>query len=240
MSKLRVPSLQHLARNWSENPDVVSKRLVKLAADPPRFNYNPVFRAIHDLLVLGVSLKDIEAGLARVPREAVRNNYLSILPLLAGHFEGVRPDFVQMVERRHYPVGRGLKVPFDPPLLYGVGGQLHFPWFSFWKQNPLGDERLSLFVTLVDEMLLDDPDLEAAKFEILDFSAPGPRQPRDLSVLDAAEIPRVTDTRKFEMLNHFAEGFLNASEALSANTTQEESKTANDAYIDDAQLTFLD
>ena len=66
---------------------------------------------------------------------------------------------------RHYPVGRGLMVPFEPPLVYGIGGQLYFPWFSFWRRNPLSDERLSLFVTLVDEVLLQDPDLDTARLQ---------------------------------------------------------------------------
>lgn len=47
-------------------------------------------------------------------------------------------------------------VPFEGPMIYGVGGQLYFPWFSFWRRNPLANERLSLFVTLVEEVLLQD------------------------------------------------------------------------------------
>jgi hypothetical protein len=76
-------------------------------------------------------------------------------------------------------------------MIYGAGGQLYFPWFSFWRQNPLARERLSLFVTMVDEILMQDPDLETARFEILDFSCPGPKQPRVLRVIDARDIPRI-------------------------------------------------
>ena len=115
-------------------------------------------------------------------------------------------------------------VPFQPPMIYGIGGQLHFPWFSFWRQNPLAKERLSLFVTLVDEILLDDPDLETARFQILDFSMRDGK--RELNVVDAEEIPRVSQERKKEMLAIFADGFFKAQEALKAAPSQEEEKPA--------------
>jgi hypothetical protein len=137
---------------------------------------------------------------------------LGVLPLIRDHFSGVAPDFFQAVDRRYYPVGRGLMVPFEPPMIYGVGGQLHFPWFSFWRQNPLARERLSLFVTLVDEVLLQDPDLEKARFEVLDFRALNGK--RELTVLDACEIPRVDEAQKMEMLSTFAEGFFLAQAEL--------------------------
>lgn len=106
-------------------------------------------------------------------------------------------------------------VPFEPPMIYGVGGQLYFPWFSFWRSNPIAKERLSLFVTLVEEVLLQDPDLETARFEILDFSCSAPKKPRTLTVIDARDVPRVGAARKTEMLEAFAEGYFRALEELS-------------------------
>jgi hypothetical protein len=210
MPELRVPSVQHLARNWRNDPAVIARILVRLALSPPRFNYNPLYGAVRDLLVLSVPYKQVVEGIRRIRRTDVRQNLLSVLPLILDYFAGVSPDFYQTIDKRYYPVGRGLMVPFEPPMIYGVGGQLYFPWFSFWRQNPLTDERLSLFVTIVDEVLMQDPDLETARFEILDFSCPGPKQPRTLRVIDVADIPRVDDERKVEMLEAFAEGYLRA------------------------------
>ncbi|WP_207210091.1 hypothetical protein, partial [Lichenibacterium ramalinae] len=201
MAELRVPSVQHLARNWRDEPAAIARLLVRLALNPPRFNYNPLLLAVRDLLVLQVPYEQVAEGIRRaVKREQVRNNLLSVLPLIRDHFSGLSTDFYQVVDRRYYPVGRGLMVPFDPPMIYGIGGQIYFPWFSFWRQNPLARERLSLFVTLVDEVLMQDPDLEAARFEILDFSCTGPKQPRTLTVLDARDIPRLGSERKTAML----------------------------------------
>lgn len=214
MAELRIPSLQHLARNWRSEPATIARALVRLVQDPPRFNYNPLYGAVRDMLVLGVPYDDVVKGIQKIRRETVCNNLLSVLPLIRDHFAGVSPDFYQTIDKRYYPIGRGLMVPFEPPMIYGIGGQLYFPWFSFWRQNPLAKERLSLFVTLVDEIIMQDPDLENARFEILDFSSPSPKQPRTLRVIDARDIPRVDYQRKSEMLECFAEGYYRALDEL--------------------------
>ena len=125
-------------------------------------------------------------------------------------------------------------MPFDPPLIYGVGGQIHFPWFSFWRSNPLKDEALALFVTMVEELLVQDPDLEAARFTILDFSAPKPKAPRRLTIIDARDISRVTPERKAEMLAVFAEGYrLAEAELASAPPPPSERKRPSADGMDD-------
>lgn len=218
MAKLKVPSVQHLARNWQSTPERTCKKLVALVNSPPTFNYNSLFFAARDMLVFNQPYEEIVEGIRQaVKRADVRQNLLSVLPLLRDHFTSVSPDFVQTIGRRHYSIGRGLKVPFDPPLLYGVGGQLTFPWFSFWRQNPLAKDRLSLFVTLVDELLADDPDLASARFQILDFSVPrvrGRERERELRVIDARDIPRIDDSTKVEMLRIFADGYFLAEAEL--------------------------
>lgn len=221
MAKLRVPSLQHLARNWRNDPQRVKRILVQLAQNAPTFNYDPLFSAVQDMLVFGQPYEQIVEGMRRgIRRPAVLANFLGVLPLIRDHFEGLTPSFVQSVDRRYYPVARGLLVPFQPPLIYGEAGRIHFPWFSFWRGNPIARERLALFVTLVEEVLLQDPDLEDAKFEILDFSAPAPKQPRELTVIDAADVPRIPSAQRAEMLAIFAEGYFLAQEALADKTPQ--------------------
>lgn len=226
MTELRVPTLQHLARNWRPEPVFIARELVRLAKNPPRFNYNPLHLAVRDLLVLHVPYEQVLAGIQKIRRDWVRNNLIEVLPLINDHFGDVHPDFCQTIERRFYPVGRGLMVPFDPPMLYGVGGQLYFPWFSFWRSNPIAREQLSLFVTLVDEVLMQDPDLEAARFQILDFSAVGAKDARQrrLLVTNAADIPRVAPARKAEMLEVFAEGYFQAIEMLAGWKPEKDSK----------------
>lgn len=215
MSRLKIPSLQHLSRIWRPDPGAIRRALVQLAKHGPTFSYDPLYEAVHDLLVMRIPYQQVVEGISRgVRREDVRENFLGVLPLIRDYFDGISPSFVQRVAPRFYPVGRDLLVPFHPPLIYGVNGEIHFPWFSFWRSNPLTDERLSLFVSVVDDVLLQDPDLEEAKFVILDFSADGPRSPRELTIIQASEIPRQSASQKAEMLGIFAKGYKLAQEEL--------------------------
>lgn len=212
---LKVPSLQHLARLWHPDPLRVQRTLVALAKNSPTFSYQLVYELVHDLVCLKVPYGQIEDAVRKkVKRVQIRENFLELLPLVRTHFADVGVDFVHQVTRRFYPLGRDLFVPFSPSFIYGSRGELHLPWMSFWKENPLDAERLSLFMTVVDDVLAQDPDLEAATFSLLDFSAPAPRSPRSLKVLKGEEIPRVSRERQKEMLGVFIEGFRLAQQEL--------------------------
>jgi len=84
---------------------------------------------------------------------------------------------------------------------------------------------MSLFVTLVHEILMPDPDLETARFEILDFSCPSSGKPRDLTIVDASLIERVSDEQKKAMLETFADGFMLARAMLSKSSPTAERAT---------------
>lgn len=218
MEKLKVPSLQHLSRNWCDTPEKVSRKLIGLVENPPTFSYAILYDLVRDLVVLHQPLDDVMEGVRRkVNRVAVRDNFLEILPLISRYFDESMPTFVQAINGRMYPLARDLMIPFTPPLIYGANGKLVFPWFSFWKTNPLADERLSLFVTIVDEILKQDADLDNAIFQILDFSAPAKCKRRQLEVLEAKDIPRLSEGRKKEMLVVFSDGYHLAKEALAVN-----------------------
>ena len=240
MPNLKVPSLQHLARNWRSDAFQVKRQLVQLARNSPTFTYDPLFSAVQDMLVFGQPYEQIVEGMHRgIKRPDVLENYLGILPLIRENFDGLAPVFMQAVARRYYPVSRDLRVPFQPPLIFGVGERIHFPWFSFWRRNPIDGKRLSLFVSVVEEVLLQDPDLENAKFEILDFSAPAPNQPRELCVVDARDVPRVSAEQKTKMLAIFAEGFSMAQAELAGMADPaEEGRQADDAGRQDTPSLF--
>jgi hypothetical protein len=241
MAELHVPTVQHLARNWRADPMMIAKILVRLAEHPPIFNYNPLYGAVRDLLILNVPYDQVVEGIKKLKRASVRENLLTVLPLIRDHFAGITPDFFQSIGRRYYPIARGLMVPFEPPMIYGVGGQLYFPWFSFWRQNPLANERLALFIAIVRDVMMQDPDLETARFEILDFSSLGPRQPRVLRIIDASEIPSIDEARKNQMLEGFAEGYFLALEALKgpSKTSRDEQET-DASKQDEIQLRLFD
>ncbi|WP_146093074.1 hypothetical protein [Xanthomonas arboricola] len=219
MAKLKVPSLQHLARVWHPDPHRIQKSLVALARNSPTFSYELVFELVRDLIYLKVPYGQLESAIAtRVKREDVRKNFLSLLPLVRDHFENTEINFVHQVAKRFYPIGRELTIPFSPPFIYGSGGHLHLPWFSFWRSNPLDNERLSLFMTVIDDILSQDPDLEDIKFCFLDFSAPKPNSDRRLLLTQGEKILRVSASRRDEMLMTFVHGFQLAKSELMNDT----------------------
>jgi hypothetical protein len=239
MSKLKIPSLQHMARNWYESPKEIENALIDVVRSTPPFNYNMLntltfehlnLRTPKTLLQDSVRLKE--------KRVNVQRNFIEVLAHFCKYFEDVRPDYVHQISTRYYPLHRDLKIEFKPPLLYGIGGQVYFPWFSFWKNKPLRGEQLSLFVTVVYELLHQDPDLENAKFQILDFSANSPRECRSLKVINASEVERVSEHRKNEMLAIFWEGYQQA-EATLASERKSDVETQIDTVVDKNQLRLI-
>jgi len=236
MAKLRIPTVQHLARNWFDSPKKIEDEIVKMALNPPFFNYNALNDIARDCLLFGMPEEQVIKGIKeKEKRKRVQKVLLEVVPLLCDHFRNIQPDFVHDVAPRYYPIGKGLNVPFKSVFIYGVGGQIYLPWFIFWKKNPLDNEQLSLFVTLVLEILRQDPELETARFEILDFSAETSKQPRKLRVIDVADIPTLDAARSQEMLTIFVEGFERAQVRLEGITLPSKRKDS-EATIDINQM----
>ncbi len=239
MAILKVPSVQHLARLWRDDPHDVKRALLKLAANGPTFNYKPLLDAVRDMLVFREPYDQIAEGFRRsVARQYVRDNYLEVLSLIRQYFGEVNASFVQDIEPRYYPVARDFLVPVHMPLVYGVDGEICLPWFSFWRANPLAGERLSLFVSVVDDIMRNDPDMEHARFVVLDFSAGRAGSPRALKVTDTAGIPRLSADRKAAMLAVFAEGFSLAQAELAQNAKRK--TRAQQRQPDPGQRGFFD
>ena len=208
ITKPHFPSAQHLARMWEDSPEKTCKSLVKMVDASPPFSYARILPLISELLAFGTPIKRILLTADRQFGEsALGSNAAEILPLIDAQVQKRKFHFAHPVAGRKYPLSRDLAIAFNPPVVCGDGSDIVFPWFSLWRTNPLNGERLSLFVSLITDMLLQDPDLDAARFEIWDLSAPSKGEARVLRVTDAAEIPLLTSKRKEEMLNTFVAGF---------------------------------
>lgn len=215
MSTLKVPSLQHLARIWRPTPEGVEKELLRLARNKPLFSYEILKNVPFDFLYFKVPKEQVARGIERKERRlSIRNNLLDIVALLHSHCSSITPEFVLPVGLQYYSLARNLRIPFSPTLMYRENGQTFFPWFIYWRDNPLTMEQYSLFVTLVEEMLRQDPALEGAKLQIVDISAPSKKDPRKLEVLDTDSLPRLSDSEKREKLAIFVEGFERAQTTL--------------------------
>lgn len=222
MSKPRVPSLQHFARNWHQDPQRVRKDLFDIGRNGPPFSYLPLNKLVQQQLVFGDDYDQLVECIRRLEqREQYQNDFIDAFGLLHEHFRTVNPDYAKEVTGRFYPISRELLVPFTPPLVYRSKGVLVFPWISFWRRHPLSGERLSLFVTMVEELLLQDPDFENVIFQILDLSVSVGDEKRSLSVIDTRDIPRISYRRKLEMLESFAKGYALAKADLAKSIRPE-------------------
>ena len=139
MAKLNVPSLQQVIKNLYDTPDMVQRALVKTALNPPRISYRALHRATLDLVCFDVPLSQIEEGIRRVEkRDGHRQDLLEILRLIDSHFRALHPDFPPMeVACRHYSIAPDIIIPFQPPLCYGIGGQLYLPYPNYWRKKAL-------------------------------------------------------------------------------------------------------
>jgi len=162
-------------------------------------------------------------------------NLLDILRLIDDYFSTLVPDFPPIeVECRHYKIAPDIIIPFQPPLCYGVGGQLYLPYPNYWRNNPLWGKRLSVFMTIVDEIREQEPDLEQARVHILNYGIPQGETERRLIVVNEKEIPRVTREELAATLQIFADGYRAARDEL-AGVNYEKSRTDEDHHPDPNQ-----
>jgi hypothetical protein len=163
-----------------------------------------------------VPLTQIEAGIRRVEnRPRHLKNLLEILNLIDGHFSILAPDFPPIeVECRYYRIAPDIIIPFQPPLYYAVGGQPYLPYPNYWRNNPLRGRRLAAFLTIVDEIREQEPDLETARVHILNYGIPQGETKRRLVVLDESDIPRLGRDELSAVLQVFADGYRAARDEL--------------------------
>lgn len=229
MAKLKVPSLQHLARLSSPDPVRVQRELVRLVKNAPNFSYEPLYKILRQRVSWNISWAQLQESIRLSSYSAqIKARYLDILPLLKSYVDSRDFEFMNTIVPRHYYVSRDLQVPFAPPMICGKSSKLIFPWFIFWKDNPLKDERLSLFATLVQEILNQDSDLEEAEVEIVDLSYNKEHKSRILDVVQMSAIPCLAESRKVELLATFATGFAAAKAELASIPSDRDAKQAVD------------
>ena len=84
MAKLRVPSVQHLARHWYDSPKKIEDEFVKMAMNPPTFNYNALNDIARDSLLYKVPEDQIIKGIKeKEKRKRVQKILLEVVPLAA-------------------------------------------------------------------------------------------------------------------------------------------------------------
>jgi hypothetical protein len=93
-------------------------------------------------------------------------------------------------------------------------------------------------VSVVSDILRDDPDLEAAELLIVDLSQESEEQGRTLKVIPASEVPRLTQERQREMLEIFASGFRQARALAASRPGKKKQKTVSAEDVNQLKIRF--
>lgn len=222
MAKLKVPSALHLARLWRPDEVAVKKALIALTNSAPPFSYAQLMGMLRSMLAVKSDLGEMEYLIStRVRLGLARKSYLEIAPLLEQYFGNLNPTFVHEVSPRTYPLSRSLRVPFEPPMIYGARGKVHLPLFVFWRNNPLTGDQAALLASMIRELVSQDPDLDLASTSILDFSIPKGAAERALRETSLFEVPAISNSRRDEMLAIFAAGYELARNELQGRAASE-------------------
>lgn len=216
---------------------MVRRALLRSHDNPPRISYKMLHRATQDRVCLDVPLWQIEAGIRKAERRPKHaENLITIMRLLDGYFGNLHPDFPPIdVECRYYPIAPDIRIPFQPPICYGIGGQTYVPYLDFWRKSPLKGKRLSVFMTIIDEIRKQDPGIEKAIVPILSFSIPDGQTERKLVIRDEADIVRVTPDELKYWLRIFADGYRGACAELASRKPERHQDREAEDRPDDGQ-----
>lgn len=219
-NKLSPPALHHLVCSAYDTPLAVSKSLIQRYLSRPPFSYKLLGNLVEIAMKADVSQAQFDSAVRKHQPQKFQSIFLELTPLIHKHFNSIRSKYILQIEPRKYLIN-DIEIPFKPPFAFELNGELVIPWFIFWKTNPLTDYQYSLFATLVDQVLQQDPDLRDAKVLIYDFSAKDGADSRTLLIKDASEIPRLNPTELQAALETIVDGFKLAQAELSKMQARE-------------------
>ncbi len=241
MPNLKVPSPAHLSLMCRATPEQVMRAQLSLLKSAPNFSYQSLYKTMRGLLGTVGSEEDLRKAICSCKlRSDVKEKYLELVPLISEYFSGKKVKYSLEVAPRFYSVARDLQVPFTPPLIYADEKGLCLPLFIFWKRSGLKGERLSLYASIVREILNQDPDLSEARLEIVDMSVDDSEETlnRRLRVISEDGVAPIGSKRKIEMLTVFAEGFRRAR-VVAAGMPPKKKKEKTESDVHPAQISLL-
>lgn len=240
IKKLKAPSLIHVARLYRPTAEQVKKEILNLAKASPPFSYEDLYELMWDRAHVGIPSEQIVRSIAGIGQKIKRDSYQRAFSIADRFFENLDRSFELRIEPRSYSIGRDLRVPFAPPMICGGGSDGPvIPWLLFWKQNPLTDEQTSLFMSMAQATIEDEPELDGASLLLVDTSLKALDDGGNARVIKASEVGRIPDRRLREMLEVFATGFHMAQAEWQASATLHKDARRS-PEIDDSQQDMFD
>lgn len=228
--KLKPPSLQHVARFYRPTADGVKKEFLKLARAHPPFSYEDLYKLTWDMAKGLQTYEAVYRAASGIRLDIKRDSYLRALPPCNVFFDELKHAYAIPVGSRSYSIGRGIQVPFCPPMLCGTAKGVVLPWLIFWKDNPLTGIQLQLFASMVEDILKGEPDLDSAQLLIVDMSDAAIKKDGRPVVTSSADVIKLPASQMASMLSTVVEGFELAKEELkSVNIKSVERESMRDS-----------
>lgn len=183
MADLKLPTLQHFVTLCGGSVENIYKRIVHRENDKVVVSYNTLrTKWLFDLIQLGVPYEDIKRACEKIRGEKNREANLAALAALKPYLELVVGTNCVIFDKTYYPIGRGLLVPVNPPLLLIKGSERKVLWVSFWSTRKLTGFVASLFATIMEQSVFLLPDLREFELELVDLSRPEKGHPRSMLI----------------------------------------------------------
>jgi hypothetical protein len=184
---------------------------------------------IIDLIRLGVPLIAIEKACEMLRGELNRQSNLEALRTLAQYLNAYKPEKLLAIDKRYYPIGRGLHVPVNPPGVIVEGGVPKLFWPSFWKQDKFDKLTRSIFGSILDRSLFRLTDYRDMPLAFVDLSAQNGAKVRSVRVLQRKDFDALSDAELRVETDKFVEAYIRVRSAESAQS--EEEKKRRDAGL---------
>lgn len=221
MNNIKIPPLLQMVRNAYDDPQKVHHEVVKSEKSRAPFSYQAIHKIVDQVIKFKTPLDEISYSIERIERRPfVLKQFNEVTPLLHRHFTDISPERVYSLLPLYYPLGKFGKTKFNPQMIYLKNGELFLPFINFWKFNPLSSEQKSLFLTLVDEILEEEPDLEDVNLQLIELSANGSNGIRTLKVVNTLEIERLDKTRTNILIDSYLTGLQSAYSEIATPSTQ--------------------
>jgi hypothetical protein len=238
LADFKIPSLQHFVTFCGGTEDEIYRRIVRRENDIVRVSYETLrTKWAFDLIQLGVPFETVWKACEKIKSDLNRAANLSALAALKPYIELVKRFNCVRFEKSYYDIGRGMRVPVNPPFLLVNESEQKVLWISFWATRKLRGFTASLFATILEKAVFTLPDLRDFQLELVDLSKPGKLFPRALEIRGRGDFELLDDISLKAETDKFVMALLRRTDERAAGKPAAERKPSRS--VDDLPL-FLD
>ncbi len=182
---------------------------------------------IIDLIRFGVPVALIEKACELLHGELNRKSNLEAVRAFADYLRDFRPEKLLAVDKRYYPIGRGLHVPVNPPgvIVDSAGPKLFWP--SFWKQDKFDELTRSIFGSILERSFFRLADYKDMPLAFVDLSAEDGSKHRSVKVLGRSDFGLLTDIELRLETDKFVETYLRIRSEEKKTSAKDEKAAAD-------------